>query len=60
MKKVVLFAGVIGMIAFTSCSKKGDYDCKCSLVEAEISNATEDEAKEFCDDLGSSCTLTKK
>ena len=40
MKKVLLFAVVVGGLAFTSCSKS---ECECT-VDGETTTITEDEA----------------
>ncbi|MBL4668324.1 MAG: hypothetical protein JKY30_03580 [Flavobacteriales bacterium] len=44
MKKVLLFVGVVGMLVFTSCSKKTDCEC---IVNGVAVTSTADEAKNF-------------
>ncbi|MDB4534753.1 hypothetical protein N9242_07765 [Vicingaceae bacterium] len=66
MKKVLLLAVVVGGIAFTSCSKKGDYTCTCTATSGGasassstvLSNVTEDDAKEACDAGSATSSIT--
>ena len=70
MKKLLLFAIILGgSIAFTSCSKKGDYNCACTIdfmgtsttTESVMKDVKEKDAEEACDKLdetaSASCTL---
>ena len=69
MKKVILFAVVIGGLVFTSCTKKNNYTCTCSVPgsgvssASQLTNITEDDATEACDNgttvAQAVCTLSE-
>jgi hypothetical protein len=67
MKKVLLLTTIFcGTLAFTSCTKRNNYDCTCTVFTTTsvtgtrlIINASEDEAKDHCATLGTSCSITK-
>ncbi|MFT6715525.1 MAG: hypothetical protein ACJA0Q_000152 [Saprospiraceae bacterium] len=65
MKKVLLFAAVLGAISFTSCKK--DHDCTCtstssgvelSKVTVTLEDLTSSEAEEACSTSVTVGTLT--
>ncbi len=69
MKKVLLMLVIGGAIAFTSCSKKGDYVCSCEATSTmngvslgtststiEIKDEKEDDAEEMCSAAETSAT----
>ncbi|KAA5534914.1 hypothetical protein F0919_09950 [Taibaiella lutea] len=47
MKKIATFFSVVAVaaIAFTSCSKKGDYTCVCTLDGTEVARVTWNDIK---------------
>lgn len=55
MKKVLLFAVVLGAISFTSCKK--DYTCSCTIAgtttDTEFTDVSKSDAEEACDVLNS-------
>ena len=68
MKKVLFLTTFFcAVLVFSSCTKRSDYDCKCtvftnsSVLDSRlILNASEKEAKDHCATLGTSCSITKK
>ena len=70
MKKVVILSAMAllgGSFVFTSCSKKKDWTCTCTMagvqsVSYPIVDQKEDNAKKLCTDYsinGLSCTLSE-
>ena len=59
MKKVLLFAVVLGAISFTSCKK--DHTCVCTIAgesdSTELKDLTKSDAEDACDALGIFYTL---
>jgi hypothetical protein len=58
MKKVsaLLLVALVGSaISFTSCNKKGDWNCKCTIANVEsttvITNQKRNDAKDACDGI---------
>jgi hypothetical protein len=69
MKNIYIIAIVMGL-AFTSCTKKSDYTCTCTVPPSTaaststLTNISEDDAKAACDNgapgtPGAVCTLSE-